>query len=384
MKSKGKIDVIVLGGHVQGLGIVRSLAKKGLTVVVIDDTGFNLAKYSNYCSGFINCQGSELNELLFKLKTNSDYNQCVIFPTNDFYVKLLSRLKVELEPQLICAVDYWDKIEVFFSKDQSYKLAQSLSIDIAKTFQITSIDELPQIEIDFPCIIKPTVMHTFYKRFKKKVILCNDFKELSNSLQMASSFFSLNELLIQEVIKGDNSCQFSVGVFAIEGKIIHSISANRTRQHPIDFGNATTMAITCEVPELLDFSRKIMAQTKYTGVCEIEFKRDVVSGKFIFLEVNSRTWKWHSICQASNVDLLGSYYDYLSKAKRDFEPQKQTNAFFIHQLTDFPTRWRMRLKKMNITNPPKGYIKQNAVWDRKDQLPWVMEKIFLPYFLLKR
>jgi hypothetical protein len=44
----------------------------------------------------------------------------------------------------------------------------------------------------------------------------------------------------------------------------------------------------------------------------------------------------------------------------------------------------MRLKKMTITTPPKGYLKQNAVWDRKDQLPWVMEKIFLPYFLLKR
>ena len=72
----------------------------------------------------------------------------------------------------------------------------------------------------------------------------------------------LRDLLIQEIIQGDNSCQFSVGVFAIEGKIIRTISANRARQHPIDFGNATTMAITCNEPELIEIANKIINETK--------------------------------------------------------------------------------------------------------------------------
>lgn len=384
MKSKGNIDVIVLGGHVQGLGIVRAFAKKGMRVVVIDDTDFNLAKYSRYCVEFIKCQNSQLKELLFALKLNSDYKRSVVFPTNDFHVKLLSQSKEELNPHLICAVDHWRKIEVFFSKALSYELASSLSIEIAKTIQITYIDDLSKIAVKFPCIIKPTVMHTFYARFKKKVIVCADFNELNNAMKLANSFFPLQELLIQEVIKGDGSCQYSVGVFAIEGEIIRSIIANRARQHPIDFGNATTMAITCDNSEILDISRKIMAQTKYTGICEIEFKQDEVSGEFNFLEVNSRTWKWHSICQAANVDLLGPYYEYLTKGEKKFDTQKQTSAYFIHHLTDLPTRLRMRFKGINVVIPPRDYQKQNAVWDRTDQLPWFMEKIFLPYFLIKR
>jgi hypothetical protein len=44
----------------------------------------------------------------------------------------------------------------------------------------------------------------------------------------------------------------------------------------------------------------------------------------------------------------------------------------------------MRFKGMNVVIPPRDYQKQNAVWDRTDQLPWFMEKIFLPYFLIKR
>ena len=43
---------IVLGGHVQGLGIVRILGRDNIPVIVIDNTKANLAKHSKYCHKF--------------------------------------------------------------------------------------------------------------------------------------------------------------------------------------------------------------------------------------------------------------------------------------------------------------------------------------------
>jgi predicted ATP-grasp superfamily ATP-dependent carboligase len=384
MRNKDKFQVLVLGGHVQGLGIVRILAEKGLRIAVLDETSINLAKYSRYCSEFIKCTNDKVEAFLKNIEADERFRNCVIFPTNDFYLEILARIKSQVAPNLICAVDDKERIDVFFSKEKSYQLAQSLDIDIAKTIQVKSTEEIVNRDIHFPCIIKPTVMHTFYKKFKKKVIVCNNKRELITQFTFVSSFFSSREILIQEIINGDNSCQFSVGLFAIKGKIIRAITANRARQHPIDFGNATTMAITCHEPKLIEYAQKLMQYTNYTGLCEIEFKRDDSTGKYIFLEVNSRTWKWHSICQAANLDLIFPYYEYLLSGKNHFEKQNQKDAFFIHELTDLPTRIKMRLKNLNIVKPSKGFRKQNAVWNKKDFLPWLMEKIFLPYFVMKR
>ena len=384
MRSNSNIQILVLGGHIQGLGIVRIFAQQGFRIAVLDETNLNLARFSRHCSEFIKCKNEEVEDFLYHLKSVPKFDKCVIFPTNDFYVELLAKIKNKITPQLICAVDSWEKINIFYSKEKAYQLANALSIDIAKTIQIQSLEDVSTLKIQYPCIIKPTVMHTFYKKFKKKVIICNNPNELRKQLDLVISFFSVDELLIQEIIPGDNSCQFSIGVFAIEGKIIRSITANRARQHPIDFGNATTMAITCDKPEIVEYAQKILNATKYTGVCEIEFKQDAISGKYIFLEVNSRTWKWHSICQAAKVDLLLPYYDFLNTGKFQFETQFQENAYFIHGLTDIPTKIKMRLKNLNVVKSPNNYKRQAAVWDSRDNLPWFMEKLFIPYFLFKR
>ena len=54
MKNKSKVKVLVLGGHIQGLGIVRVLGDRGLNIAVLDETSFNLARYSRYCNDLVN------------------------------------------------------------------------------------------------------------------------------------------------------------------------------------------------------------------------------------------------------------------------------------------------------------------------------------------
>jgi predicted ATP-grasp superfamily ATP-dependent carboligase len=46
------MGAVVLGGDYQGLGIVRSLGRKGIPVCVVDDE-HSISRYSRYCNRFV-------------------------------------------------------------------------------------------------------------------------------------------------------------------------------------------------------------------------------------------------------------------------------------------------------------------------------------------
>ncbi len=350
----------------------------------MDDQTLNIARFSKYCSLFINCKKNDIVSKLVDLKSNGKFNGAIIFPTHDYHVEILSKNKNLLEPELICAVDDWNKIELFQNKEKAYQFAQRLNIPISPTFKLNEINPLDDLNITFPCIIKPSVMHTFYSIFKTKVFYCTSLREIEQFILLTKGKYPLNQLLVQEIIEGNNDNQFSVGALAIEGKIILQLTVIRARQHPIDFGNATTFALTTSQPELLFYAEKILQETKYTGVCEIEFKKNSKDGMFYFLEVNTRTWKWHSIFNSAKVELLESYVKHLRNIPFVSAKKEPVAAAFIHFITDFPTRIIMIFKGMGIRKIPNNYNVEKAVWAKDDILPAIIEKLLLPFFIVKR
>ena len=43
---------IILGGHVQALGIVRILGQRSIPVIVVDSSRYSLARRSKFCTAF--------------------------------------------------------------------------------------------------------------------------------------------------------------------------------------------------------------------------------------------------------------------------------------------------------------------------------------------
>lgn len=374
--------IIVMGGHVQALGIIRILGKKNIPSLVIDDTTLNISRFSKFCGRFVQSQPENWKITFQNWIENNEYSNWIIFPTHDSHVEFLSLNKSWLTPHFTVSTDQWERVNIFYDKTKSYQMCQELDIPMATTYCLLKQNDLNQIKINFPCIIKPSVMHHFYSRLKKKVLVCNDRDDLIKQFKLASTIIPEEEIIIQSIIQGDSSSQFSVGVLAIEGKIMAQLSACRMRQHPIDFGNATTYAETIEIPEIIDYAKKIMAHTSFTGMCEIEFKRDQFDNQYKFLEVNPRTWKWHAIAEKAEVPFIEMFYQHLTG--NTITPCLQfKRASFFHSLTDWPIRlklWRMGKKYAFRKIEPC----QHAVWSWRDPLPWIVEKILLPYLILKR
>jgi D-aspartate ligase len=378
-ESKG---IIVLGGHVQALGIIRILGRNGIPSVILDNTHKNLARHSKYCTESYVVEDNYILDYLTKMGETQNYKEWLVFPTNDFHVKLLSLNKKYLSKFFKITTDEWASVGLFYNKTDTYKLAKSLNIPIADTYFPESSDDLQNISPKFPCIIKPAVMHDFYKQTKTKVFVCKDFEELKTNYQKALNLIPAEEIIVQNIIIGPSKNQFSACFLFLEGKSYVSLTATRMRQHPIDFGNATTYAETVELPIIKEYAQKILEAANYNGLCEVEFKKDDTDGEFKFLEVNTRTWKWHSIAEKAETPFLLSYYQYLSGI--EIQPiEGQKNASFRHALTDIPIQIKLFIKGYNYFLRKK-YSTVKAVWAADDVKPWIFEKIYLPYLIFKR
>src|ERR1700678_1676357 len=93
-RTKDVPGALVIGGDYQGLGIVRSLGRRGIPVCVIDDE-YSIARYSRYAN--FAAQFPDLRDAdktvaaLVELEHRLNLRGWVLFPTRDELVAALSK-----------------------------------------------------------------------------------------------------------------------------------------------------------------------------------------------------------------------------------------------------------------------------------------------------
>lgn len=380
-KKMDNLGVIVLGGHVQGLGIIRIFGENNIPCILLDDTSINIARHSRYCLQFFKYSKGKLLDYLFDFSRKREYRNWLLIPTNDYQVEVLSKNKNELEKFYKVGTDDWEVVEKCYNKILTYQIALDSKIDIPHTYFPKNIDDLDNASIKYPCIIKPAVMYKFYSKLKKKVLKCHDKAELIENYKMALEIISSDEIIVQEIIPGDSENQYSACFLYDGDKPLVSLAARRKRQHPIDFGNATTFAETVFDYRLVEISKTFLNKINYKGICEVEFKYDIRDGKYKLLEINPRTWKWHYIAKATGSDFLVGLYQNIYYRQK-IEQNKWPTASWQHLLTDYPIILKLRKRKQKHEEMKRNTV--YAVFSLSDIRPFVFEKIYLPFLITRR
>jgi predicted ATP-grasp superfamily ATP-dependent carboligase len=109
-------------------------------------------------------------------------------------------------------------------------------------------------------------------------------------------------VLIQELIAGGGEAQLSYAALAVDGRPVASLCARRLRQWPITIGRSSTYVETIAARDVEQAAERLIDAMHFTGLLEIEFKRDPSSGTLKLLDVNPRVWGWHGIGPAAGVD----------------------------------------------------------------------------------
>ena len=261
--QQGTIGALVIGGDYQGLGIVRSLGRHGIPVCVIDDE-YSISRFSRYTTYFARLPDlhdeRKAVDGLMEVGARLGLQGWVLYPTREELVSALSRNRSQLSEMFRVPTPSWDSIRWAWDKRNTYRLASELKIPIPATQYPENVDQLSALDtLSPPFVIKPAIKEHFFYATKAKAWRANSHDELRVLFQKAAKLVGPGEVMVQELIPGGGSQQFAYCAFFRGGKTIGKMVARRRRQHPLQFGRASTYVETVDVPELEELSERFLS-----------------------------------------------------------------------------------------------------------------------------
>ena len=383
------VGAVVVGGEHPGLGIARSLGRRGIPVCIIDDQ-YSVSQFSRYATHTV-----RVNELRDErkaveniLEVGRRYNlkDWVLFPTRDETVAACSRYRDELSEFFRVTTPAWDSVKWAWDKKNTYELGAQLGIPVPGTWNPRTKEDLKELYGRLPLAMKPAVKENFFYATGSKAWRAETPAELDDVFERASKQIRAEEILMQEIIPGDGRQQYSYCAFFREGKAHSTLIARRMRQHPREFGRAATYVETLDFPEIEELSERFLRAINFYGIVEVEFKQDPRDGKFKLLDVNARTWGFHSLGTPAGVDF--PYLLFADQIGQEVEPSRaRPNIGWLRLVADVPTAasdiLHGHLKLADYFQSLKR-TRVESVFSSTDPLPSIAEFVLLPYFITKK
>ena len=389
LTKAGWPGAIVIGGDHTGLGVARSLGRRGIPVVVLDDQ-LSVGAFSRFVTRVVRVKDllDERRTVEAVLEAGKRYGlkDWVLFPTRDETVVAFARHRDELAKFFRVTTPDWKTVQWAWDKKNTYEMAERLGIPCPRTFNPRSIEDLEPLFSRLPLAIKPAVKEHFFYATKAKAWRADTPEQLRDLYLRASRQIRKEEILIQEIIPGDGNCQLSYCAFFRDGSACGTLTAVRSRQHPREFGRAATYVETVDLPEIEELSQRFLKAIDFYGVVEIEYKRDPRDGQYKLLDVNARTWGFQSLGAPAGVDF--AYLLYADQVgERPSSSRARSGVGWMRVITDVPIVLSGLLSG-HLT--AKSYFRSlanaraEAVFCLEDPLPSFAELLLLPYFVLKK
>ena len=330
---------MVLGMFETGLGVGRSLGKKGIKVFGFDfkkDIGF----YSTYIKAYL-CQHptKEPNLLLEELMafSKSQTHTPVLFVTSDTFLEFVAKYSNELKPYYLFNLSSSELIRKISNKYEQFILASEAGTSLPSTFRISSGYELEKAlpQLKFPVFIKALDVNNWRKlvgSITKGFVMLNE-RELNEKIKILLS--KDLQVIIQEIIPGPDTLHFKYcACIGADGRILLEFTLRKLRQSPIRYGVGAVVE-SVDYPELLIEGRKLFQNIGYRGVGSAEFKLDERDGKLKLIELNPRYWQQNSLPTACGMNF--AFMDYLEDTGQNPEPITEftINIKWVNRHMDF-------------------------------------------------
>jgi D-aspartate ligase len=387
--TQEQVGAIIVGGEHPGLGIARSLGRRGIPVCVIDDQ-HSVSQFSKYVTRVVRVKDlrDEHNAVDSVMEVGQRYGLqgWVLFPTRDETVAAFSRERERLSKFFRATTPAWETVRWAWDKKNTYDLAAELGIPVPQTFNPRTEEELSELYARLPLAIKPAIKENFFYATGAKAWRAETPAQLHDCFRRAIRQIRPEEILVQEIIPGNGQQQYSYCAFFRNQEAHSTLIAKRIRQHPREFGRAATYVETIEFPEIEELAERFLKAIDYYGLVEIEFKRDSRDGQFKLLDVNARTWGFHSIGPPAGVDF--PYLLFADQLGRQVaRARARAGVGWLRFVTDVPTAALDLLAgEMDLRGYRESLSRTRAesIFCPDDLLPSVAELLMLPYLVTKK
>jgi D-aspartate ligase len=297
---------VVLGGAHGSLEIARSLGRRGIPVWLItaDNPLPGLSRYVERRLLWPGPRSDSAAQFLVDLCRRYRLEGWVLFAGSDDDLRFIAQNHLALGALYTLTSTTWDKVRWAHDKRRMNARAAELGIAHPRTSYPRSRDDLTRLEIPFPVILKPSVREGRNSFVDAKAWRVNDQRELVARFDEAKGLVGVDGIMIQELIPGDGTTQFSYAAIWDRGRAVGSLVAQRRRQYPIEFGFTSTLVETIDLPDLETAASRFLSSLDLSGLVEIEFKYDARDRSYKILDVNARAWTWISLGAAAGVDFV--------------------------------------------------------------------------------
>lgn len=374
------ISAVVLDLSATGIGIVRSLHKQGISVNAYDIKGkYEIGKTRHATCGICPNPVSEEQKMVkFLINLGKEFSRKpVLYAGSDDFVHFISKHRTLLHRYYRFLLPDPSLVEAVLDKKLTYELAVKHNIPCPKVFAIDDDQQLDQIskEVTFPCILKPVYSSDFRKRVShrlfKKAILVEDASQLRDQYFLYRPF---GELMLQEIIPGDETCIYSVKTFFDEQMNLVGLYMNqKIHQFPPDFGSSA-MALSIRDEEVIQEALSFLNNLQFKGLAITEFKRDQRDGTLKFIEINARIGLTQRLSIACGVDVAYLYYLSLTGQEPTPVTSQREGVKWVYLVRDFISfRQNRRDKQLTFAKWLKSLSgeKVEALFAWDDPMPFI-------------
>jgi len=369
--------VVILGGAHGTMALARSLGRQNIPVWLISND-HPLPRWSRYIKKMIRWSGptdaSAADDLLRLARTHG-LEGFLLVPAADADIQFVSEHRERLAEHFRIILPAWENLKTVVEKPLLYRLAHDLDVDVPRTYELSSVEQSRQIEFQFPVILKPDMGGGKDAFSQAKVMRADDRASFLQIYETAAKLVGVDSVVVQELIPGGGENQLSYAALWYDGKPVAEFTARRTRQYPIEFGYTSTFVEVVDEPEVSEIARRILATIPFSGLVEIEFKRDPRNGVLKLLDVNPRPWAWFGLAAASGVD-LGAMLWRKANGQPVVAATAQQNVSWMYLPRDCAaaiTLWFRNRLDLRSYFRSFSTVRAWAVFERADPLPGLID-----------
>ena len=333
--------VIVAGAYHTGIALMRNLARRGVEVSGVECDASMPGFHTVYGKVSL-CPNPDTHPVEWvKFMTGlggaaglRPSLKPVLIPSADQFVSAIADHVPALEKHFTFCSLTAALQALLATKERQYEIAARHGLPVPRTKFIRSLAELRAFsaEARFPCLLKPVHFREWQRLPKgnalygQKVGTAGGPEELEKQYRLASEVST--EMVVQEIIEGpDSSKLVYLSCYGLDGRRLGSCMVRQLRTQPMSFGSASVVE-PVEDPKTDAVCDAFLQGIGYSGICEIELKRDDRDGVVRMIEANPRFSVTADAAYYAGVDI--GWLHYLDLIGEKVVPVQASGRAFRH------------------------------------------------------
>jgi predicted ATP-grasp superfamily ATP-dependent carboligase len=369
-KDKNRVPAVVVGAAgACGLGVLRSLSRANVPVVLLDTDGSAPAMHSRYGRKMLisSLRGLPLIEELRALRSGINESPVLIM-TDDDAVLTISKYRAELEGSYRFRLPSHECLAALMHKTSFQRLAEEHGFRVPRSLLVARPGDVSELtRLRFPCIIKPTRRSAKYvgggfQRAYKVDSLAHAEVVFHRLLPVFSDF------VVQEWIEGpDSNIYFCLQYRGANGETVCSFTGRKLSIWPPDVGITASCTAAPDAHSRLErLTDAFFDRTSFAGMGSIEFKKDSRSGEFLMIEPTVGRVDWQEEVAALhgvNIPLAAYLYEV------GIQPARPTEVLVPVVWRDGWAHWKSSRNAPVRQHTMPGTRVYDAYWRLEDPMP---------------